>query len=266
MTRMTIRAIRRAPCPAPAFEPRRDASESRRAGGFTLLEVLVALIVLGLLLGAVYGSYRAVTSSITDLQPRMSLDQKGRFFVQRLLRQVRCCYAGRQEQADRTTPDSNEVKAESKDESPLFRGGRTLSDEVSLQYVTTSSSLNRGSNAGYLAVVRYKMDRSQRALLTCEEIYGRRSVNEDDWDWRMIVDGVSELELQYFDGAEWREEWDSNVAGGLPRAVRIKLTLESKEDGISASFTSTASIQCCTPVEMKTTVPQAAGAAADQAR
>lgn len=273
---MMTRATTRQSCLAPACEhARRDwPNPARRGekgpletGGFTLLEILVALIVLGLIMGAVYGSYRAVTSSIADLEPRMDLDQKGRFFIQRLSRQVRCCYGGRQDQGNQSVPDQNDVKrVASQEKTRFFQGGRTLSDDVTLQFVTTSSTLNRRSNVGYLAVVSYKMDPLQHALLTCEEVYGRHSVTENDEDWRVILDNVSEIELQYFDGTDWRKEWDSNVAGGPPKALRIKLVLESKQDGASALFTSVAAIRCCTPKELKTQVQKAASTGKNQAR
>jgi general secretion pathway protein J len=216
------------------------------AGGFTLLEVLVALAVLGLIMGAVYGSYRAVTTSIVDLEPRMDLDQKGRFFLQRLSRQVRCCYGGRQDQANQPVQDQNDVKkAVSQEQTRFFQGGRTLSDDVALRFVTTSSTLNRKSDVGCLTVISYKVDPLQHALLIREEIYGRQSTNEEnDKDWRVVLDDVSEVEFQYFDGMEWRKEWDSSVAGFLPRALRVNLVLESKQAGISASFASVVATRC----------------------
>jgi general secretion pathway protein J len=238
------------------------------AGGFTLLEILVALAVLGLIMGAVYGSYRAVTTSIVDLEPRMDLEQKGRFFVQRLSRQVRCCYGGRHDQANQSVPDQNDVKkAMSQEQTRFFQGGRTLSDDVALRFVTTSSTLNRRSDVGCLTVVSYKMDPLQHALLIREEIYGRQSINErNDEDWRVVLDDVWEVEFQYFDGMEWRKEWDSSVAGFLPRALRIKLVLESKQAGISASFASVVATRCSGPREQKTQVQGDASPRKDRVR
>jgi len=229
------------------------------------LEILVALAVLGLIMGAVYGSYRAVTSSIVDLEPRMDLEQKGRFFLQRLSRQVRCCYGGRQDQANQSAQDQNDVKSDAKKAASqerirFFQSGRTLSDDVALRFVTTSSTLNRRSDAGCLTVISYKIDPLQHALLIREEIYGRQSVNDDDEDWRVALDNVSELEFQYFDGMEWRKEWDSSIAGFPPKALQIELVLESRQDDISASFASVAAIRCSTPADRKVQVRGAADA------
>ncbi len=208
-------------------------------------------------MGAVYGSYRAVTSSIADLQPRMDLDQKGRFFLQRLSRQVRCCYGGREDQAGRSVQDQNDMsKRITQEQFRFFQGRRTLSEDSLLQFVTTSSTLNRRSDAGHLAIVSYKMDPLEHALLTREQIYARRSTDEDDDDWRVVLRDVQEAELEYFDGAAWRKEWDSNVARSLPRAVRVKLVLASNPDGAVVSFMSIAAVRCRVPERRRTPIDE----------
>jgi prepilin-type N-terminal cleavage/methylation domain-containing protein len=254
---MPTHVITRRLCRAPACD-RACRARSQAVSGFTLLEILVALSVLGLILGAVYGTYRAVTSSITDLQPRLDLDQEGRFFLQRLSRQIRCCYGGRTEQTPGPVQDQNDMSQMTSREGPsLFQGGRAVSDGSLLQFVTTSNTLDRRSRVGYLAVVSYRMDTLQHKLLTREHIYGRRSTDDEEEDWRVALADVLEADFEYFDGADWRKEWDSNTTGGPPKAVRIKLVLESKPDGASASFTSVAAIRCRAPEGRKSQVPEA---------
>ena len=236
----------------------------RAIRGFTLLEILVALSMLGLILGAAYGSYRAVTSSIVDLEPRLDLNQKGRFYIQRLTRQIRCCYGGRGDQAGRSVPDQNDVKRPaSQEQMRFFQGSLPLSDGAMLRFVTTSSGLNRKSNIGSLAVVSYKVDALQHTMLTHEEIYGRQT-NEGDEDWRVVLEDLVEIEFQYFDGKDWQEQWDSNVEGGPPRALRIKLALESKQDGASAHFASAILIRCFAPKKLKSQVQEVTGGDKDR--
>jgi prepilin-type N-terminal cleavage/methylation domain-containing protein len=216
--------------------------------GFTLLETLVALCALGLIMSAVYGSYRAVTSSIAGLQRRIALEQEGRFFVQRLSRQIRCCYGGRMDQGKRASLTQKGTKpiASPEEETRLFRGGSRTFDDALLQFVTTSSGISRKSSPGCLAIVAYKVDTWQHTLLACEEIYGRRG-RDDDKDWRVILEGLQEIEFRYFNGVGWQTEWDSTLAGGLPRAVRIRLVLEPDQDNVPRCFTAVAPIRCGTP-------------------
>ena len=214
--------------------------------GLTLLEALIALCVLSVILSAVYGSYRAVTGPIADLQPRMALEQEGRFFIQRLSRQLRCCYGGPADPGKRSLLNPKEMKPALSEEEPrLFQGGPMLTNDLLLQFVTTSNTLSRNSNPGCLAVVSYKVDPWQRVLLACEEVFGRPA-NKDARDWRVVLGDLREMELHYFDGAQWQTQWDSGVVGGLPRAVRIKFVLGSDQDDTIHSFTSVAPIRCST--------------------
>ena len=120
------------------------------------------------------------------------------------------------------------------------------SDKAVLRFVTTSSRLSRKSVAGCLALVSYKVDPGRGALLACEELYGRRG-NEEDKDWRVVLEDLQEIELHFFDGVDWQTQWDSNAAGGLPRAVRIRLMLQSDQDNGPRCFTSAVALRCGAP-------------------
>lgn len=215
------------------------SKHGRSATGLTLVEMLVALAVLGIIMGAVYATHRAVTGSVLGLQPRMALDQNGRFFVQRLSRQIRCCYSGQPGRPSRTRRSRSGIEEVAEEESaPLFRGGQTLTDDVLLAFVTSATGLNRASDSGHLKRVSYRLDAGQRALLTREDEY-RQPREESDEGWRLILEDVAELEFEYFDGTDWQNEWDSDLSGGPPNAVRVVLVLES-EVGPSFSFASVA--------------------------
>jgi hypothetical protein len=131
---------------------------------------------------------------------------------------------------------------EKAEETRFFRGGSASADDVLLQFVTTSSSLSHRSSPGCLALVSYKVDTRQRALLACEELYGRRG-KDDDKDWQVVLEGLQEIELRYFDGVNWQAQWDSSRAGGLPRAVRIKLVLQPDRGGLARCFTAVVPIR-----------------------
>jgi hypothetical protein len=201
--------------------------------------MLVALAVLGIIMGAVYATHRAVTGSIVGIQPRMALGRNGRFFVQRLSRQLRCCYGGQPGWPSRPSRSRNDIEEGTEEEpAPLFRGGQTLTDDVLLAFVTSAAGLSRASDSGHLKRVSYKLDAWQHALLSREDEY-RQPREDSDESWRLILEDVIEIELEYFDGTDWQDEWDSDLSGEPPRAVRVQLVLES-EVGPSLSFTSVA--------------------------
>ncbi len=51
----------------------------------------------------------------------------------------------------------------------------------------------------------------------------------------VIAPEVAALELSYFDGYEWRLEWDSELEGTLPVAIQIVLVMRPPEDPASAA-------------------------------
>ncbi|MEN6428265.1 MAG: type II secretion system protein GspJ [Phycisphaerales bacterium] len=249
---MVSTAPRRPAVAAPASDCLRqewpDASGcgQRRPCGFTLLEILVALSVLGVIMSALYGSYRAITDSIREIPIRVEADQKSRQFVQRLSRQARCCYPGGGQRSSRTVPGQKPVKSATQDERvSLFRGGGTPLDDVLLQLVTADSGSGRESHLGSLRLVSYKLDSSRHTLLTREEPYGQQDEDRDE-GWRPILENLDEIEFAYFDGKNWQAEWDSSVSGGLPGALRVKLAVGS-ERGDFVHLTSVAPILCRSP-------------------
>jgi hypothetical protein len=108
-----------------------------------------------------------------------------------------------------------------------------------------------------LTRVSYKVDNGQQALLACEELYGRRG-QDDDKDWRVVLEGLQEIEFRYFDGVDWQAQWDSSVAGGLPRAVRIKVVLQPDRGELDRCFTAVVPIRCSTPRKLEAEMPGAA--------
>jgi hypothetical protein len=56
---------------------------------------------------------------------------------------------------------------------------------------------------------------------------------------RMLAPEVTGLQFAYFDGYQWRSDWDSQVLGGLPMAVEVLLDITTPprvfRPGFSAS-------------------------------
>lgn len=44
------------------------------------------------------------------------------------------------------------------------------------------------------------------------------------------VDGITNAQFQYFDGQSWREDWNSNEAGGLPKAIALCFDFPARAD------------------------------------
>ena len=64
---------------------------------------------------------------------------------------------------------------------------------------------------------------------------------------KLLAKEVTSLAFQYWDGAEWTTDWDSDELGGLPLAVEIVLTIQpthamSEEEITNLALSSTATL------------------------
>jgi prepilin-type N-terminal cleavage/methylation domain-containing protein len=213
---------------------------------FTLLEMLIALSMLALILGAVYGSYRATTESVARCRPKSTLQQQARIFLQRLTQQIRCCYAGRPVESDDSrrkarTPEKVLKKANP----PLFLAKPIRPGQTFLRCVTSTVTLRQNRSYGGLVIVSYRLDESGTVLLRSERRYlaDGFEAGDDDYEWFVVFENVSTLEFEYFNGDKWLQQWDSNQMKGLPQAVRVTLVFQP-EGRSPVSFVSTAPIVC----------------------
>ena len=203
------------------------------------------MAVLGILMSAVYGSYRAVADSVVELRPRILLEQKGRFFLQRFSRQIRCCYTAYGVPMDHAGDDTDSEGGQR-----LFRSRQDSSDETTLEFVTAAGSGKQEMHPGCLMAVAYRWDAPRQALLTRECVYGRRTADDDgkQENWRLLLDGVEDWQMEYFDGTDWQDTWDdAEVSNRLPRAVRVRFTLASERE-CAVSFSTVVPVLCRKPV------------------
>ncbi|MBC8350421.1 MAG: prepilin-type N-terminal cleavage/methylation domain-containing protein [Planctomycetes bacterium] len=111
-------------------------------------------------------------------------------------------------------------------------------------------------------LVRRQLDRAvSQYALTNGLISGSDDVGE------VVAAEVASIEFQYFDGVEWRYEWDTEVEGSLPLAIQIIMLLEAPSMGNQT----VAASQVGTPSELDSSglhyyrllVPVATGQAAE---
>jgi len=215
---------------------------------FILLEIIIALSMLVLILGSVYGTYTAATRALSQSKPRHALQQQARIFLQRIASEIRCCYAGYQKKSDQ---DSNKTiqnegeKEFQQEDSSLFEGREVSSGQSFLQFVTSAIASKREHNLGGLAIVEYMFDSSINSLSRRKRRYiGKFEVDRDNNDWIVILENVRSITVEYFDGENWLDEWSSNdMKGFLPKAVRISLVMESEDVG-PLSFEYKVQIDC----------------------
>ncbi len=199
----------------------------RRARGFTLIEVMIALI---LLVTVGVALLRSLSLSM-ETKRRVSLINdryhEGRQVMSRITRELRMGLLLAK------TPE------ELREEDPAILT-RFLGEDDELYFATTAHlRLHAGSRESDQAEVAYFLKSGHSKEYDGKTLYRRESRRLDDRPERggtiwPLVEGVKEFKLEYWDDAKeigddaWQRSWDSDENDLLPARVRITLELESQ--------------------------------------
>jgi general secretion pathway protein J len=175
--------------------------------GFTLLELLIALAIVGALLAIAFGGLRVALAAWAQGEDRAEVHQYLRSIALVLGRAVGAAYPYRAAAGD--APEAV----------VLFRG---TAERVEL--VTLAPPLAGSSPAAFTAVVIAMEDEEGPALVVRQRVLP----NRHPFSEAAVVlrdPGVDRLELAYLDAqGAWQEQWDAEADGTLPRAVRMTVS------------------------------------------
>ncbi|HEY2662978.1 MAG TPA: type II secretion system protein GspJ [Candidatus Binataceae bacterium] len=199
-----------------------------RQGGFTLIELMLAVGLLGLILVLLTASFAAVAHSKIHGENRLAIEDQGRAILFQMSKEL----TG----AVNTPFEPSKVLLIGTGHQ---QGGRPLDSLV----VSTLDAGHRRAINGFAAEQTVVYDTSVPSsgapgsfLLTRSE---RSSLlvsvpnTANNLPPIVLADNVLSLHLRYFDGSKWNETWDSanaqTIVNGapLPIAVMIDLTLAS---------------------------------------
>jgi general secretion pathway protein J len=179
-----------------------------RAAGFTLLELLIALSIVGALLAIAFGGLRMAIGAWTRGEERAELQQHARGITQIVGRAVGAAYPYRG------------AFGEGPERRILFRGG-----EQRLEFVTQAAAFPSVVPAAFTAVVLAVEDDAEgRALVMRQRIMPNR---EPFTEAAVVLrdPSIQGLELRYLvsDG-NWADRWDADAEKMLPTAIRIRFS------------------------------------------
>jgi len=179
-----------------------------RCQGFTLLELLIALSIVGALLAIAFGGLRVALGAWGRGEDRAEFNQHARGITQIVARAVGAAYPYRG------------PLGEAPERRLLFNG-----EEARIQFVTRAAPLVGDVPAAFTAVViAVETDiQGGRALVVRQRILP----NREPFTRAEVVlrdPAIQGLELSYLrpEGA-WVDTWDAEAERALPAGVRIKL-------------------------------------------
>ena len=187
---------------------RRATARVRRDAGFTLLELMISLALLGVMLAMAYSVFATALASVPRGEDVAARSARMRAATSLLARQVRSIVA---------YPVEGEEES-----SPCYFWG----DGYSFGFITAAPQHNGGEGLGW---VTYWSDGTafwlaERVIFSASAMSGDAPEAASEIK---LLDGLAGARFQYLrlDGSdsEWRDAWDPFEEQTLPGAIRITL-------------------------------------------
>jgi len=189
--------------------------------GFTLIEIIIALSLMGIILITIYQAFSGHVKAIEACREVEDRFQIGRTALDILFREIEGAYLG---------PEGSPcgfigIMGKTEDGLPQDR----------LHFLTTSSfTADRGWAEGRIREISYWIMNDPE---TGESILMRREDTTPDEDCQgggkeqIVSEGIKGIEFLFVDkdGREV-EEWDSRINRRLPVAVRVTILVSGRED------------------------------------
>jgi general secretion pathway protein J len=180
----------------------------RSEQGFTLLEVVLALSIFGLIGAILYGAFSLTQGAVTKSQASFEKNQKLRSFGDLLGSYIRSSYP---------------YRASPQDQTIFYQGG-----EDSLTFVSSFSLAMGGRGIAKIHIYREGETNKEGFLKLEEETPVRVDDTDEEGGQRNSItlqEGVGGLQISYLDPQsvddKWEDSWDGQERRMLPRAVRL---------------------------------------------
>jgi len=192
----------------------------RSSSGFTLVETMAAMVMLMIVIGAIYGTYRAATASASMAEERADLNQTARILLSQINKDLSSAYQQPGEQASSLEGQSTE-------------GSRMALQHDGLSFLTTAqSTMPVKGPAGDQRKVTYTLETTPDGdpdgfFVSVDPRPGLSVTDEklEPIELSMLVVGFN---CKYLDGDtdEWMDDWTERQT--LPKAVRVELLLKAE--------------------------------------
>lgn len=187
---------------------RRTSETARITGGFTLLELLVAMVVFSVVAAAAYTGLDSATAT------EMRIDEEGRkwtnltFFFSHLERDLACF-------VDRP------VKGQDGGKSPSMVGRMTDTSGVSVELAFTR--IGRGAEGAGPKRVGYRLNGDKIEVLVWPALDLAPGSKPEIYE---AINGVGSFSVKFGIGGNWSQDWNDDSP---PKAVNVTLALKSGE-------------------------------------
>jgi prepilin-type N-terminal cleavage/methylation domain-containing protein len=238
------------------------------ASGFTLLELLIAIMILAILVGIVYSSFASVTSTM-----EMARDAADRLRFRQIV------WRSLSTNLQSIYVDAGCLQSEYQFLGENKDGGLGPAD--SLRYTSSLPLPGAGALPGISKIITcqvvdrnevdsevvnsvpYDEERPGSILMIHEEplkLESQDFVTETqnaEWDVYEQAVPVASMDILYFDGLqkEWVEEWDSLAQRRLPGGITVKINFPRSEEERAEAFKAGIDLQKNPDLEITMSLP-----------
>ncbi|OGW15008.1 MAG: hypothetical protein A3G93_14830 [Nitrospinae bacterium RIFCSPLOWO2_12_FULL_45_22] len=192
------------------------------AGGFTLMELLVAMSLLGLVFAIVFQAFSIGIKTWEKGEATQAEYQRLRAALSLIADQISSAYPlGSKGEAG----EGPQIAFEGKETSLGFVTSLPLSPKFKGGLSFTTYYLKADPTTGNKALRAL-----EKSVLTKGFFEEKKRKDIKDDEALELLSGITEFSFEYYStkdsDQEWKKEWEGTKEGGLPRAVRIKMKLD----------------------------------------
>lgn len=208
----------------------RPSSSARLSAGFTLLEMMLALAVFAIVLAAINGVYFGALR----LRNKTSASIEAGLPIQHAVATIKRDLTGLMLPGGtfggpfQTTPTN-----------AMSTAADSTGVRVSPDIFTSTGALDERSPFSEVQKVAYYLTAPTNNA-TGRDLMRTISrnllpVSNDQPESQLLMAGVDQLAMQFYDGRSWTETWDSTVATNLPIAIKVQI-VPTPEDGLGQNI------------------------------
>ena len=175
--------------------------------GFTLIEVLLAILIGSLVLTSIYGIF----TSVSEARNRLAMESE-------VYHQVRIFF-------DRLGGELRSLRGSAASKQPVLETGTTLDGEPYLEFSTELVSPLLQQRGG-LSRVRYEVRQGETGKLAIFRSEKTLLADLSASQPLPFIEGLESFEVRYLSNGNWRNSWSNRQP---PQAVEI--SLEAERDG-----------------------------------
>jgi general secretion pathway protein J len=204
---------------------------ARNDNGFTLLEVLIAVVLLGILSAALYGSYFGVMRARDRASSGMESRRELGATLDLIRREV--------SSAMFKTNSANELHPLKFVVEDRDNFGAPASTLTLTTLAPPTSGLTHGES-GILIVTYHVVEKDKKLTLRRQErdLFSEESIVIDFPQ----MEQISSFLVECYDGSKWVKSWDTGINVGLPKnsvsgGGSVRVTVQFMEEGKPVEFT-----------------------------